>query len=243
MSNINEAYELQNTLNPKLWDTKTMKMLPEVREKIVAIVDQFESFIDCPIAICDVTVVGSQANYNYGADSDLDVHVIANFDLIRSEDSLISLLYNAKKARFNEQYDISIRGIEVELYIEDIKTAVVSNGIYSVCEDKWIKKPIRQALPPKPDLSHELQRWNQRIKECVKSNDRDQIETCINYLYLMRKNSLSVDGEYGKGNLLFKDIRQMGGLDLLKEALNTSISKELSLESLSSGQLINSLKE
>ena len=55
----------------------------------------------------------------------------------------------------------------------------------------------------------------------------------------MRKNSIAVDGEYGKGNQLFKDIRSAGLLDKLKSELNTAISKDLSLEGLSSGQIIN----
>ena len=55
----------------------------------------------------------------------------------------------------------------------------------------------------------------------------------------MRKNSIAIDGEYGKGNQLIKDIRSAGLLDKLKSELNNAISKDLSLEGLSSGQIIN----
>ena len=50
-------------------------------------------------------------------------------------------------------------------------------------------------------------------------------------MYIIRKNSLSVDGEYGKGNQIFKEIRNTGLLDELKDALTKSKSKILSLES------------
>ena len=55
----------------------------------------------------------------------------------------------------------------------------------------------------------------------------------------MRTNSIAVDGEYGKGNAIFKDIRALGYMKKLKDALMKSYSKQLSLESLTRGQLVN----
>jgi hypothetical protein len=37
--------------------------------------------------------------------------------------------------------DIKIHGIEIELYIQDIRSTTVSNGIYSICDNVWIKEP------------------------------------------------------------------------------------------------------
>lgn len=239
---INEWYRRNDTLNPKLWDLETEKLRPEVREKLVAIVDQFEAFIDCPISICDIHLVGSNAAFSWSETSDLDVHVIANFDVVGNDNRILGMLYNAKKARFNDQYDLTIRGIEVELYVEDVKTTVVSNGIYSICDDKWVKKPVKTKLPPEPDIGRQLGRWEQYINQVCKSNVKEDIEECINKLYMLRKNSIAVDGEYGVGNALFKAVRDIGGLDKLKETLNKCVSRELSLEGLDRGQLINRLE-
>ena len=52
----------------------------------------------------------------------------------------------------------------------------------------------------------------------------------IDMLYLIRKNSIAADGEYGKGNQLFKEIRSVGLLKKLKDAYSDAVSKELSLE-------------
>ena len=49
-------------------------------------------------------------------------------------------------------------------------------------------------------------------------------------LYLMRKDSIATDGEYGVGNLLFKEIRNRGLLSALKDKYNEMISDELTLE-------------
>lgn len=60
---------------------------------------------------------------------------------------------------------------------------------------------------------------------------------------MIRKNSIAIDGEYGKGNQLFKSIRDLGLLDELKNRTNEVLSQDLSMESLSEnytlGQLIH----
>ena len=56
------------------------------------------------------------------------------------------------------------------------------------------------------------------------------IREIIDRLYMIRKNSIASDGEYGEGNLLFKAIRDSGLLQKLKDSLYDILSKELTLE-------------
>lgn len=60
---------------------------------------------------------------------------------------------------------------------------------------------------------------------------------------MIRKNSIAVDGEYGKGNQLFKEIRNLNLIDDMKNKVKEIQSKKLSLESLAEnytvGQLIH----
>ena len=58
---------------------------------------------------------------------------------------------------------------------------------------------------------------------------------------MMRKNSLQVDGEYGQGNQLFKELRNRNYLDKLKERLLELKSENLTLESLHLGQIVSRL--
>lgn len=59
------------------------------------------------------------------------------------------------------------------------------------------------------------------------------ISDFIEDLYDLRKESIATDGEYGIGNLVFKEFRNRGYLDKLKDMKNEERSKELSLEKLS----------
>ena len=74
---ITEAIEVHDTLNPKLWNSdNTLK--PEVYEKLTDIYEEFIRFIDLPLNIVDVEIVGSNASYNYNDTSDIDFHIIVN---------------------------------------------------------------------------------------------------------------------------------------------------------------------
>lgn len=240
---LNEAFEVHDTLNPKIWNTKTNLLRNDVRQKVIEIVDEFEEYIGVPVNIVDVHLVGSNASYNYTDTSDLDVHVIANFEAVSTDVNVLGQLYLAKKTSFNSKYDIKIHGVEIELYIQDIKSSTASNGIYSVCDNKWIKEPKPIKSVTKHNTEKEVAKWKNKIKSVISSKNKDDIQDVINALYLMRHNSIAIDGEYGKGNQIFKDIRSLGLMDELKVALDDATSKELSLESFNALNIGELLKD
>ena len=98
-----EEIQIHETLNPKIWNVTTKQLLPEVRRKIIEIVDHFEDYIEVPIEIVDVQIVGSNASYNYTDKSDIDVHIICNYDVISKETELLQQLYDAKRNQYNRK--------------------------------------------------------------------------------------------------------------------------------------------
>ena len=75
------------------------------------------------------------------------------------------------------------------------------------------------------------------IKESLKTplNEntlKTDIDNLIEDVYNLRKEGMEEDGEYSIKNLIFKEFRNLGYLDNLKELRKKEISKELSLESL-----------
>ena len=219
---------MQKELNPKLWEDKKLKR--DVREAIIDIVSEFMDNLIIPVEILDVRVVGSNASYNYTEHSDLDVHIISNLEIVGSPTEIVQALYNSERSNFNRTHNIKIKGIDVELYVEDVNSSVTSNGIYSVIDDIWIKEPqIIKERSVKIDKK-ELRDLVNSVKSVLADGDSDDIKDCINMLYLMRKDSIAIDGEYGVGNLLFKEIRNRGLLSALKDKYNEMISDELTLE-------------
>lgn len=230
-----EDIAIHDNLNPKLWD-KENHLLPEVREKLIEIVHAFEEYIDMDLRIVDVQLVGSNASYNYTENSDVDCHIIANFEYSEVPREYMQTICDMKKTAFNKDTDIKIRGMDVEMYIQDIRSSVMSNGIYSVCDDEWVKEPKPLKTFTKHNNEDEVNNWQQKIMEVLNSGDYEDISNCIDALYLMRANSIANDGEYGVGNQTFKDIRNLGLLDQLKERRLEVLSRQLSLEHLEYGK-------
>lgn len=229
---IEEKMEVHETLNPKLWDTN-MNLLPDVREKILEIVEEFKETIkgmtEIDINPIDIYLLGSNASYNYTSHSDLDVHIVVNFLMIDDNVGLVQTLMNFSKADFNSSYDVSIHGIDVELYVEDVTASTMSNGIYSVMTEQWIKKPEPIEVP-ELDIEADIDEWKDKVNKALDSKDPKQINDMIDSLYLLRKNGLLADGEYGKGNQIFKEIRNLELLSDLKDSYMKLRSQELSLE-------------
>ena len=225
-----EAYELHDTLNSKLFDLETSKLKPEVLEKLLQISEEFLKSIDpLTLSIADIRLVGSNVSFNYNDQSDIDLHIIVNFDLNYIDDEILQSIYNDKKNKFNEKYDFKIYDIPVEVYIEDIKSMNATNGIYSILRNDWIRKPqpIEYELP---DYSEELSWWKTEVNQVLLSGDSKLIEETINEIYMMRKDGLANEGEASIGNLVFKELRNLGLIDGLRNKYCELKSEELSLK-------------
>lgn len=227
MYKLNEAIEVHETLNPALWnDDNTLK--PEVYDKLVEIYEEFIRFIDIPLNIVDVEVVGSNASYNYNDSSDIDLHIIVNSEVNFMDKEMLRLFYNSKKGSFNDDYDLSLNGIPVELYIEDVSDGNATNGRFSILKNEWVKfpEPITYEIP---DITDTLNEYIETATNLIAGDDGQAILDFINDLYMMRKLGLAENGEASVGNLVFKELRSMNILSDLKDRYYELKSNELSL--------------
>lgn len=231
MKFIKENFEIHKTLNPNLFNLEDSTLKEDVRERLIEIADLFVENLKenkIPIKVIDYWLLGSNAAYNYGEFSDIDLHIIVNTDIVE-DSNILKLLYDYVRSSFNKNYNILVKGQEVEIYLEDMNITAVSNGIYSLKKDRWIKIPKKED-PTTYDIesTEEYKKW----KNLYKNLKDTEIEDFINNLYLLRKESLSKDGEYGLGNLIFKQFRNEGILDDLKERLYQYESAKLTLENI-----------
>ncbi len=122
----------QDTLNDRISDLETSQPYPDVIEQIQTIVQDFLSDLhdnSIPIEYIDTRLVGSNASYNYTEYSDLDVHIVANLSAVSSDPNILQLLYNYFRSAYNDKYDITIHGVPVEMYVEDVRATTRSNGM------------------------------------------------------------------------------------------------------------------
>lgn len=111
--------------------------------------------------------------------------------------------------------------------------AVKSNGVYSVMRGEWVKEPVADDIPEVDNKAFdaELTQWEDRYFDVSENPTKESIDSFIEDIYDLRKSSIADDGEYSIGNLVFKQLRDFGYLDELKDKKREIVSKELSLES------------
>lgn len=230
---------IHDQLNPMLWDTDTNLLLPDVREALLNIYNDFlkSNFTDksVTIPVVDLHLLGSQAGYNYTEHSDIDLHLLVNFELLYETDDVLQLLYQTVTRKFNSDLDITVKDIPVELYIQDLKSVNRSTGVYSVFEDKWVREPglppeiSQETLETANEIADELITATQAVLDNKDTATLAQVEQLINDIYVVRKQSLTEFDEFSAGNLAFKILRNTGMLDEVKKLHKDLRGKELSL--------------
>lgn len=230
--NLFESYkhyltEEEHKLNSKLFDENN-QLIPEVREHLLDIVNQFVEDFSVELSVDDINIIGSNAGYNYKSKSDIDLHIVTDYNNYPADVDIIEELFNAKKNNFNNNYEITIKDLPVEIYVEDSNNPAESNGRYSVLNDEWLQEPQYIEEPP---VNQELvSEYIDKINEAVKSGDSEVIESLMDEIWNLRKESVRQDGFTGEFNLVFKNLRAKGYLDKLREAKLDSISDELSIK-------------
>ena len=107
-------------------------------------------------------------------------------------------------------------------------------------DEKWISenvtdKPDGNLPSSATNINLSSSAGNQDIDEALfnsKISKLDQIDNLIEDIYNLRKEGMEEDGEYSIKNLIFKEFRNLGYLDNLKQLRKKEISRELSLEEL-----------
>lgn len=96
--------------------------------------------------------------------------------------------------------------------------------------NKTIKRLIKMA---ENTAAIKISAQNNNFNESIANEEFiNNIDKFIEDLYNLRKESITKDGEFGIGNLIFKEFRNKGYLDKLKELKIELENKEMSLENL-----------
>ena len=217
--------EYHMTLNPKIWDTGSLKQ--EVRGKLLQIAEAWREFAKIsPGEIIDIILTGGNTNFNYTDKSDLDIHLIIDRSNLGGNPSLnrafIDEYLQDKKILWTLTHpNIHIYGYPVELYAQDINDAPhINQGVYSVMYNNWVQQPEYLGLDFENDsnLQKKVMFYMDMIDKMIEQQvDSDAVNALKERIKSMRGDSIKQGGEFSFGNLVFKDLRNSGYLDKLSD--------------------------
>ncbi len=230
-----KSFEIQDNLEPEIWEGDRLK--PEVRENLLKIVKDF--LIDLPFDLEpeDITLTGSLANYNWSKYSDLDLHILLAFSTIDENVELVRELFKNLQTNWNAKHDIRMAGYEVEIYFQDSEEPHISTGLYSVQDDRWIRKPRKETIYlDYANMEKKARDLSDRITEIEKMMNKEDLDIVLDAIDRlrakirnMRQTGLEKTGQYSVENLAFKVLRRSGELDRLADLKAKAYDETLSL--------------
>ena len=239
---IIKSFDSQDELNPKIWEKngKSYMMKPEVRERMLEIANLFIDFLGIDVLITDIIMIGSLAKYNWSKFSDIDLHIVVNYNQFpENTKDLYVEFFDLKKVIFNDRHEITMFGYDVECFVQDETETTFSSGIYSILYNDWVNKPKEKGLE-KIDtklLKEKTKQWMRIIDgviDNIQDEDPDTIKSLVkkykDKLKKFRSCGLEKNGEMSLENLVFKLLRRNGYIGKLFEIPTELIDKKLTMK-------------
>jgi len=236
--NIISSFKVHKELNPDIWfmDNGSYKMIPEIRVSLLNIVDDYKEFVNVDMEIEDVILTGSLSNFNWSRFSDVDLHIVMNFE--DKEDSLLKKYLDSRRIIWNSLRNITVKDFEVEIYVQDEEEPHFASGVYSVMYDEWIVEPKQEeVILDSHKILSKSKQWMEIIDTIETMAETKEIDDSMNdiqrfkdKLKKYRGEGLKDKGEYSYENLAFKFLRRNGYLKKLNDVRNELIDKGLTVE-------------
>lgn len=218
------SFQIKESLNSEIWPTDK-ELNPKVTAKLMQIAKDFIKDLELPqeVKISDIIFTGSLANFNWSKYSDIDLHIVLDFEQFEAEPKILEDYFYGQKAIWNEEYDISVFSYPVEIYVQDVNAELQATAVYSVMNNKWVKKPKREAfeldksaIKDKADkFIYQLRGIRQDYKDKQYKSVVDKVKKLKEKIYDMRTAGLEKGGELSLENLVFKVLRRIPFMDQL----------------------------
>ena len=230
-----------NKLHPDFWIDD--KLEEEVTDRLIEIAGEFLEGLDIPVdAVKDITFTGSLANFNWTKLSDIDLHLILDFDYIDDNTDLVREFFSAKTSMWNRLHNIKILNFEVELYVQDEKEPHHSSGVYSVKNNDWLSKPnpistadIKASPENLKRKAHSfidmIERADDLFMDKEYSEAHEASKKLMDKIKKYRQAGLEKNGEQSLENLVFKYLRNNDYIKFLHDLRNLSYDRMMSLRS------------
>ena len=213
----------KKSLPEELW-TNNQQLKPEIIHAALKIAKEyFEDLkLDPNVQIKDITLTGSLASYNWSDMSDFDLHILIDFNDLNDREVMEDYL-RQKSRVWNLIHKILLKGYEVEIYVQDTNEPHYSAGVYSLMENRWLKRPMKSKM--NIDYQTVREKAARIMNEIDDAYDmyaekdfllaKESGDAIMERLKRYRKAGLESGGIYSVENLVFKVLRRNDYLEKL----------------------------
>lgn len=222
------AYELvdpKDKLDPAVWIGDELRDV--VRDELMRIAEKAWKKLDMSgVSYRDIVLTGSTAGYFWSPSSDIDIHIIVDYDDVTTDAEVAKKLFKNFVRLWGKEHNIYIKGHQVELYVQD-DGETFTDGAYSILNGSWIQQPNQN--PSRPMMRQVLRKAEvlaARINDAL-----DQLrasgayglavgEELMRQIGRMRDEAIASPlGEMSIENLAFKAVRRIGLIEKLTDMI------------------------
>ena len=182
-------------------------------------------------------MTGSIAGYNWHKHSDIDLHVILDFDKLGEDFEFAKRLLDEIRINWNKTHNIFIKGHEVELYFQHKTEKNETNGLWSIFQNQWLQEPKITStdfdLATTERKAEAIAKSIDHLQDLFTNGDYEQAyeysKKIKNKISNMRKSGLADEGIYSPENLAFKMLRNSNYLEKLSDIKIVAYDKMMSL--------------
>ncbi len=232
---IVKSFETKDTLSNQIFEENKghFVMRDEIKKRLLEVSNDFIESLGVEFFIHDIVLTGSLANYNWSQYSDVDLHILIDFEESKYEMDILKEFFDAKKNVWNEKHDIKIKGYDVEVYVQDVNEEHISSGVYSILHNKWLVEPKKE-IPNIDDrkILEKGEEFGKKIDNLVRNPKEvtmDKLEDLRKKIKEFRQSGLESGGEYSYENLTFKLLRRNGYIQKLLQLKTKLKDSKLSI--------------
>lgn len=230
-----KPFKVKDKLNPEFFNGNG-ELNSQIRMKLLDIADDFIKELEVKwVKPTDIVLTGSIANYNWSKYSDVDIHIIYDYNEVYKKPDFVKDYFNSKKELWNKTHDeLTIKDFPVEISVENISEPAQSTGVYSLEKNKWVKEPknLNDSNLNKEYIksfcAKQMTKLDSLFDEMDKEKDNtklkklsDKIKGIYTKLKDMRAEGLgSKEKEMSAGNIIWKVVKHMGYIEKVWDYIN-----------------------
>lgn len=241
----------KDRLNPKFWSN--MLLESTVSRQLKKIAEDIIHIMDISAKIKKIVITGSMASYNWHKLSDIDLHIVFDFNEIDENFELVKRMLDQSRINWNKTHDIRIHGHEVEIYFQDSGEPHTANGVWSITHDRWDTEP--EKLYPELDLKSAENKAESiaiSIDHIVELFEKKEYSEAYTFaakikskISNMRMAGMQSDGDgiYSPENLAFKMLRNSNYLEKLSDIKVDAYDNMMSIQEIYIKDYFNNKKD
>jgi predicted nucleotidyltransferase len=218
----------KSSLSDRVWDGEALK--PEIANALGKIAKRFLEELEFELDVVDIILTGSYAGRTWGPGSDLDLHIIADFGEF-DDPEVAKRACKLAKFKWEEEHDITLKGIPVEVYVEGIDDDPPEvTGRWSIPQNKWLLEPPDDPLSfDESKVVKKVMDFREVIQRARRERSEGSLMSAMKRITKMRKAGLERDGELSSENLAYRVLRRTGELQAAWDDMHDLVDRKLSI--------------